>query len=516
MAIFKKIQILGFFFCLIILCSESAFSQDISFNNRLYFRFDSQKSVIPGFHLSLKPYKLSEIENFRDSINCKESEYRKGTNFNLKFDPIINSQAIYDKKMQEIYTDFGIGTAISTNFSNRIFLDISAYGSLQKIPYDKKQFADSFGIVQAVGKYISKTGIGYFSVPFSGRLAYEPNKIFTVEIGKSTQFFGMGYRSLFLSDNSGAKPYFSVEAEIWRIKYLWLCMKLSDFNITGTGLPDKLFDKYAFMHYFSINLTKRINFDLFEAIISSPQTDYGNQGINVAYLNPVIFYRPAEFNEGSSGNSLLGIGLNYRLFKSLFLYSQIIIDEFVLSKITAQTGWWGNKQGIQAGIKWFNPFSVANSLVGAEFNAVRPYTYSHYYRNINYGDMHQALADPAGANFEEFVFYGKKSFEKISFGGKIIASEKGLDTDTVSCGQDIYKSYELRKQDFGNRILQGKLNKEFLFDFSVSYSLNPRSETDFFAGIQFDKTSVLGQNDTDFYFYFGIKSIFFNQKFTEK
>ncbi len=516
---------------LVIFCFAKAFSQDISTNNRHIFRYESENSDSLTTHLSIKPINLSKFFNFQDSLLTSENadtqsnpiskltgtwRISKSENSKLLFNPIINSQIVFEPKSKKYFTDFGLGINTLGRYKKKLFWDLSAYGSIQKFDEGTTNFIDSFNIIPNQGKYSTKFKTNYISINYVGKLAYVPNKFFTFEIGKNTQFFGMGARSLFLSDNSGAKPYFSAEVNIWRLKYLWLTMKLSDFNITGTGLPEKMFDKYAFTHYFSFNLSKRINIDFFEAVISSPQTDYGNKGIDISYLNPIIFYRPVEFNVGSSDNALFGFGFNVRLFRSMYFYSQIMLDEFLFSELTARNAWWGNKQGYQIGAKWINAFTINKLLVGAEYNYVRPYTYTHHYRNINYGDMHQALAHPYGANFKESVLYFQKVFDHFAFNGRFIAVQKGLDTDSISYGQDIYKSYDLRKSDYDNLMLQGFVVKEFLFDFSASYFLSSSSQTEFFVGLQTRKSTFLSQFETHFALYFGLKSTIYHNKFIEK
>ena len=128
--------------------------------------------------------------------------------------------------------------------------------------------------------------------------------------------FSLLYRSLFLSDQTGAYPYIKTTVDIWKIKYIWMCTKLSDFELFNGEDRSILYDKAAFIHYFSLNLTKRINFNFFEAIITNPYDLEGRRkGYELSYFNPVIFYRPVEFYSGSSDNSLMGIGLNIRLWK---------------------------------------------------------------------------------------------------------------------------------------------------------------------------------------------------------
>ena len=73
-------------------------------------------------------------------------------------------------------------------------------------------------------------------------------------------------------------------------------------QISGAG--DKLVGKkYAAMHHLDVNVTKWLNIGLFEGVIfgSKNHFDFG-------YLNPIIFYRSIEQQNGSFDNSLVGLG----------------------------------------------------------------------------------------------------------------------------------------------------------------------------------------------------------------
>jgi hypothetical protein len=126
-------------------------------------------------------------------------------------------------------------------------------------------------------------------------------------------------------------------------------------------------------------------------------------GYEMSYFNPVIFYRPVEFYNGTSDNALMGIGLNIRLFKSLYLYSQFVLDDLIISRVNDGTGWWGNKYGLQTGIKSYNFMNIKGLFIRAELNFVRPYTYSHGQigdyediTNISYGRLCSSIGSPIG------------------------------------------------------------------------------------------------------------------------
>src|SRR5690606_23707573 len=123
---------------------------------------------------------------------------------------------------------------------------------------------------------------------------------------------------------------------------------------------------------------------------------------DVNYLNPVIFFRPVEYNHaGSSDRMLVGLNISYKFNARHQLYGQLILDEFLLSKLFGGEKWWANKYGIQLGYKSYSPFGLKGLYYQGEFNFVRPFTYTHATSVQSYSHMNMSLAHPFGANFME-------------------------------------------------------------------------------------------------------------------
>src|SRR5690606_23666897 len=148
----------------------------------------------------------------------------------------------------------------------------------------------------------------------------------------------------------------------------------------------------------------------------------------VNYLNPVIFDRAIEFSTGPhSGNALIGLTAKYKNSDNFALYGQMTIDEFSSGDICGGEKNCRNKWGYQGGAKYFNAFGIPNLYLQAEYNVVRPYTYSHNTVVLNYGHNNQSMAHPWGANFKEVVVVA--NYEKNRFFGnvKLIFGERGFD-----------------------------------------------------------------------------------------
>ena len=80
------------------------------------------------------------------------------------------------------------------------------------------------------------------------------------------------------------------------------------------------------------------------------------------------------------------------------------LDEFSLTDLRQDNGFWANKYGYQLGFKMFDAFKIESLTLQTEYNLVRPYTYAHHNPEQNYAHYNQPLAHPLGANFSEMLF----------------------------------------------------------------------------------------------------------------
>ncbi len=142
------------------------------------------------------------------------------------------------------------------------------------------------------------------------------------------------------------------------------------------------------------------------------------------------------------------------------------------SEITANSGWWANKYGVQAGLKYINTFGVDHLDTQFEFNSVRPYTYTHQDSSANYSHFNQPLAHPLGANFREVIFKVRyQPIKKLTLDGRMMFMNYGEDADTTNWGGNILLPYTTREMDYGNEIGQGIGTNTFLVGVDLSYEL---------------------------------------------
>ena len=255
---------------------------------------------------------------------------------------------------------------------------------------------------------------------------------------------------MLLSDFSNNYLFLKFNTRVWRIHYQNIFAELaatSFVNIQGDNLVPK---KYMAAHFLNFEITSNLTFGLFEAIMFSR-----NNQFELHYLNPLVFYRTIEGAIGSPDNVLLGVNGKWNLFNRFQLYGQFILDEFKLDELS-EDGWWGNKFGIQAGIKAINIFGIDHLDGQVEFNTARPYTFTHRDSSARYTHYNQPLTHPLGANFRETVFKLRyQPFHRLVFDGRFIMMNYGTDTNTENWGHNILLSNVTREQDYGNKIGQG-------------------------------------------------------------
>ena len=277
-------------------------------------------------------------------------------------------------------------------------------------------------------------------------------------------------RSLFLSDNSAPYFFLKFNTRILKINYESIFAELTHQYIRGA---DKLLvKKYGAFHHFNYAVSKNVDIGIFEGVIMSR-----NNGFELQYLNPIIFYRAIEQSLGSPDNAVVGADFKWNIKKTAQLYGQLLLDEFNFSHIKSNDGWWGNKFGFQLGTKYINMFHIKNLDGQFEFNMVMPYTYTHRSpsttdSSANYTHYNQSLAHPSGANFREAILIIRYQPTK-RFSGQLryFNIAQGMDTMGINWGSNIFfpSSANTIPRELGNSLLQGYRTEVNLLEFRGSY-----------------------------------------------
>ncbi|WP_244824076.1 capsule assembly Wzi family protein [Dyadobacter pollutisoli] len=327
---------------------------------------------------------------------------------------------------------------------------------------------------EGLAKTTRNNGIDFLTA--RGYITFRPLKSINVKFGHDYNVFGSGYRSLILSDNSSPYLFLRLDTQLGKFHYtnLYTSMINSYTNANDGLLRGK---KFAAIHHLSVNLTDKINIGVFEAEVFNRDSVGGGYDLN--YLNPIIFYRYVESYLGSEDNAILGFDFRWLVGKKASIYSQFVLDEFLTKYLFNGSKSWTNKYSFQLGGKYIDAFGVPNLDLQAEYNLVRPYTYSHKDGGRNYMHYAQSLAHPLGANFREYLgIIRYKATPRLSIYGTIMMAEQGKDPTTgpsMNFGGDLTKNYEERNVnrdgDLNQKIGQGIKASTTFTDLRLSYTL---------------------------------------------
>lgn len=309
-------------------------------------------------------------------------------------------------------------------------------------------------------KQFSGTGVDFFRA--QGYIDFGFSQSISAQLGYGKHFVGNGVRSMILSDYSNNYPYLRINTKTSIFEYTNVFAELiadvqgGTFGVLGVGGFSK---KYMAFHHLNVKLRPNLTIGLFESVMYGDSTG----GLKLEYMNPIIFYRAIEQQNGSEDNAIVGLDFKWNIQNRWSLYGQLVIDELLIGEAFSGTGSWRNKQGLQLGVKYIDAFEVEDLMIQAEVNKARPYTYAHDDGFTNYSHYNLALAHPLGANFTEYL--GRATFQlsdRWNFEGILLLARYGNDIGNVNFGRDILKDYTIRRPDgnggsleFGNDHLQG-------------------------------------------------------------
>lgn len=510
--------IAGFILALLPL-TLSGQSSTISLDEDYYHLVDRYEvksgRIIPAIFTSVKPYERSAVVAFIDSVNGMGLITSRADVFNYQFlrndswewsraetadarSPVVRH--FYRKKSDFFHVDtedfdlhinpiLYVGAGRDSRRDEMLFVNtrgIEVRGMVDRkvgfytyvtenqvmFPQYVSDRVSEFRVVPHEGfwkKYKEGDGVDFLQA--RGYITFDATRHINVQFGHDRFFIGNGYRSLILSDFAPPALFLRGNVRVWKLNYLFLINQMvADPNrVIGTGSYP---GKYNAFHHLSINIGERFNLGVFESVIFSADDATGANSFRFDYLNPIIFYRAIEQQNGSSDNVLLGMDFKWNVARRLSLYGQFVLDEFVIEHLRAQDGWWANKFGVQLGGKYVDAFGIPNLDLQGEFNVVRPYTYSHFTDFGNYSSYHQPIAHPLGANFRELAgILRYQPLPRVSVVGKLVMMEAGRDTTGVNWGGDILKSNRTRQRELGNALLQGVAHNVLLGSFTASWQL---------------------------------------------
>lgn len=479
-------------------------------------------------HTAIRPWRRSEVEMYsrrgellQDSITSSSKFWNwvgrklwqedflrfEGSNYHLTLNPVVVFTAGQDSEAEGYSDTFRNtrGARIEVALGDKVTAYSTLVETQARLPWHVTQYVrQNRSVVPGYWRAKGFRNDGFDYAYVAGEVAYTPNDLFHFRLGHGKQFIGDGYRSMLLSDNAVNYPFFRIETTFGRVKYINTWAIMNDIR-PSVMVGDVFAKKYLSMHYLSIGITPRLYLGLFEGNMWGDELN--RYGFNANFLNPVIFFRPVEFAQGpDGGNTLIGLNLSYQFRDGIQAYGQVAMDDFKLSAFRNWSdGDWINLYAWQLGLKYGDAFGIRNLFLRAEYNAARPYMYSHREVITNWAHYNLPLAHPWGANFEEALLQARYWRGRWMAEGALHTGRLGRDIGAGNYGGDIFKPHETRVSDTGVFIGNGAESRLTYWRAELSYTFNPVYNLRLMAGYRSRMETVVENGlPGSSYVFFGV------------
>ena len=450
---------------------DSLASQTISLSPvdwQLYARFQG-RAPGPGVAMWRKAMPFS-FRNGRDFISVEHEDYAVQVNplFYLTYGRGRRSAREGRDDATPVWQNTR-GVRASGHIGKYIFFETRLQENQRRDAWPA--FEDTLETAARLGNTKFNEGKQAYDYWFVTGLVGFRSKYFEIRAGRDHNRWGFGKGSLMLSNYATTYDQLQIRTTFWRVQYTNL---FTSFASPSTGQNDFVPRRYGAFHRLAVNLPGRLQAELFETIMFASDDSLGlrDAGFDVAYLNPIIFYRAVEIERaGRLDNSLLGGGLAWVATPGLRLHTQLLIDEFRLGQLGNK--WWANKWGWLAGVDVVD-WPVSNLSLRMEYARLRPYLYSHRSNTAAYLHYEDLLGHPAGPNARDFaLFLDYQPTTRFRAAMTLAYTQRGRNTATENYGADPSLSSNTRVSSTDVELLQGVRQNQWLLEAYAGYELLP-------------------------------------------
>ncbi|MDC1068765.1 hypothetical protein OAQ99_06375 [Candidatus Kapabacteria bacterium] len=192
---------------------------------------------------------------------------------------------------------------------------------------------------------------------------------FYAYVGRENRLVGSGLnQKLIISDLSTPFDAFSIGAKFKSFEYKHTHASLISLPLSTqtTGVDSEFIEKYLVIHRASFRPS-------WGEISIWEEITYTNRGMDIAYLNPLSFFKSLEHALRDRDNSVMGFDFVIRPIKNLQLKGTYLLDDIIFEEIG--NGFWSNKSAYN--------FSAISSMplgfdLGFEYARNEPYVFSHF------------------------------------------------------------------------------------------------------------------------------------------
>jgi hypothetical protein len=123
---------------------------------------------------------------------------------------------------------------------------------------------------------------------------------------------------------------------------------------------------------------------------------YSRPSPELAYLNPLNFYKSAEHSLQDRDNSLIAFDIETHFLKNIQFSGSILIDDMDFKRLG--TRHYVNQFAYQAGAYYIEPAGLQDVEMAVEYARINPYVYTHHILVNTYANHEFSLGNPLGPN----------------------------------------------------------------------------------------------------------------------
>jgi len=275
-----------------------------------------------------------------------------------------------------------------------------------------------------------------------GYLRYKTSPVegmdISAQIGREKLKFGFGYgERLALSGNAPNMDFL-------KFNFKYGIVNFTSIHASTVGEFHRVVDSNYTKHWAANRL--KLSFpDLFD--IGFGDIIVYSRPLDIAYMNPLIFYKFVEHSLQDRDNGALFFDFQSHFLKNIEFQANFFMDEnFIgqLSDLEKQS----NKIAYQLGTYLYEPAGVKNLALTLEYTKIRPFVYSHQDFKDTYTGFNEILGNSIGPNADELrlnAIYNfsdrvqlNAMFRKIRKGNNVYDANGNL---IKNVGGDVFQKY---------------------------------------------------------------------------
>src|ERR1017187_8211143 len=296
----------------------------------------------------------------------------KDSSLNIYVNPILENKFIYSRDKNSNTNLFNFGGKLYGSYSDWFGFYMSASNGFQ---IGDRSVAE---LDQEVNQSFTfnNTGINYFDNT-EGYARIEKGNI-GLEIGRERILWGRGINKLIISNNAPVFDFLKFNASFgifsFDILHGWLVQPVTyTWDTVLNSYVKNKNPKYIALSRIGVSPSNNLSFGISQTII------YADRPVELAYLNPFIFFESAQRSLNDLDNSFLAFDAKYRIINGFEISSIINFDDIKFNTIGPEGfGSIQTRYAWQTNLIFSNPVLPENLSLSLDYLIIRPYVYSHF------------------------------------------------------------------------------------------------------------------------------------------